>query len=272
MTSQPQTDQYYGTSSSVQQVSGLRLAERTYSAGFKSPLHSHSDAYFCLILDGRSLQTYGSKQRIREPQTITFYPPNELQSESFGRDGGRIFNVEVDLRWLGYFREYSVIREESTDFRGGSLAWLTTRLYNEFHRKDHASALAIEGVTLEIIAEASRKITASRSRCPRWLEQARDVLHENFAENLTLGTIAEIVGVHPVHLASSFRKQYHCTIGDYRRRLRVEFACRAIGKSHFTLAQIALAAGFANQPHLSREFKRMMGMTPAEYRAKFPRA
>lgn len=123
----------------------------------------------------------------------------------------------------------------------------------------------IEGQTLEIIAEASRKFASSRNRTACWLEQARDILHEQFADSLTLAGIAELVSVHPVYLASSFRKEYQCTIGEYRRRLRVEFACREISKPQSSLARIALAAGFANEAHFTKTFKRLTGTTPAKY-------
>ena len=136
-----------------------------------------------------------------------------MQSEFFGGTGGRIFNVEMDARWLRHFREYSVIGEQSNDFRGGSVAWLMSKLYHEFCSMDHISALVIEGLTLEIIAAASRQFAAPGNRTLRWLERARDILHEHFDDNLTLACIATMVGVHPVHLASSFRKKFHCTIG-----------------------------------------------------------
>jgi AraC family transcriptional regulator len=262
----PQQGNYYGLSSPIRQISGLRLAERTYPPDFKSPRHSHPEAYFCLILDGSSTQTYGSKSRVREPLTTAFYPPNELQSESFGCAGGRIFNVEIDARWLGHFREYSVIGQESHDRRGGAVAWLIGKLHHEFRRMDQTSALMIEGLTLEIIAEASRQFAASENRASRWLEHARQILHEQFAENITLADLADLVGVHPVYLASSFRKKYGCTVGEYRQRLRVEFACRELSQAHSSLVQIALAAGFANQAHFSRTFKRYTGITPAKYR------
>ena len=267
MKPQPQTGAYYGVSSPVHQVSGLRLTERRYSPDFQTPSHSHSEAYFCMILDGASRQTYGSKSRFQEPLTTTFFPPNELHSESFGPDGGRIFNVEMDARWLRHFRDYSVIGEESSDFRGGSVAWLMSKLYYEFRRMDRTSSLVIEGLTLEIIAEASRRVTAPGDCASCWLERARDILHEHFDDNLTLASIAKVVGVHPVYLASSFRKKYQCTVGDYRQRLRIEFACRELSQSHSPLAQIALAAGFANQAHFSRTFKRLTNTTPARYRA-----
>jgi AraC family transcriptional regulator len=266
MEPQSQNGNYHGVSSPIREISGLRLAERTYAPDFKTPRHSHREAYFCLILDGSSRQTYGSKIRIREPLTTAFYPPNELQSESFGRTGSRIFNVEIDSHWLRHFHEYSVIGEQSNDYRGGSVAWLMMKLYHEFRRMDHTSALMIEGLTLEIIAEASRQFAPSQNRTPRWLEHARDILHEQFADSITLSSLADLVGVHPVYLASSFRKKYQCTIGEYRQRLRIEFACRELTKAHSSLAQIALAAGFANQAHFSKTFKRFTGTTPARYR------
>jgi AraC family transcriptional regulator len=269
---QPQTGRYFGISSPIHQVSGLRLSERTYSPDFKTPSHSHPEAYFCLILEGTSRQTYGAKNRVREPLTTTFYPPNELQSEFFGGAGGRIFNIEIDARWLCHFREYSVIEEQSNDVRGGAVAWLMSKLYHEFCRMDYTSALMIEGLTLEIIAEASRTYATAGDRRSRWLEQARDILHEQFADNLTLACIAKTVGVHPVYLASSFRKKYNSTMGDYRQRLRIEFACGELSKSRSSLADVALAAGFANQAHFSRTFKRFTGTTPAKYRANSHRS
>jgi AraC family transcriptional regulator len=121
---------------------------------------------------------------------------------------------------------------------------------------------------LEIIAEACRKrMKLSRARPPRWLEQTKEMLHESFLEPLTLSGIAETVGVHPVYLASVFRRYYRCSVGEYKRRLQVEFACGEIASTAAPLSQIALAAGYADQAHFSRTFKRFTGMTPTEYRA-----
>ncbi len=46
------------------------------------------------------------------------------------------------------------------------------------------------------------------------------------------------------HLARTFRRCHGCTVGDYVRRLRMEFACQRLADSEAFLAQIALEAGF----------------------------
>jgi AraC family transcriptional regulator len=132
---------------------------------------------------------------------------------------------------------------------------------------DEAAPLAIEGLAFEILVEAARSNSRrTEPQPPRWLKQARDLLHAEFSQNLSLPEIALAVGVHPVYLARQFRKHYHCTIGEYVRRLRVECACREITQSDTPLIEIAAAAGFYDQSHFSRTFKRLTGLTPAEYR------
>ena len=141
------------------------------------------------------------------------------------------------------------------------------RLYREFRLMDAVSPLAIEGLVLEILAELVR-LTAS-SRLPPWLLRARELIHDRFQENLGLADIAAAVGVHPVYLASTFRRHFRRTIGDYQRQLRVEFACKQLATGLTPLAEIALAAGFADQSHFARVFKRHLGMTPGTYRKQF---
>ena len=57
------------------------------------------------------------------------------------------------------------------------------------------------------------------------------------------------------------------TVAAYIRQKRIEYACRALAETDAPLADVALAAGFADQSHLGRTFKRIMRTTPAAYRA-----
>jgi AraC family transcriptional regulator len=92
-------------------------------------------------------------------------------------------------------------------------------------------------------------------------------MHEDAARPLSLAELAELAGVHPVHLAASFRRCYGTTVAAYLRQLRIELACRELARSDAPLADVALAAGFADQSHFGRTMKRILGVTPAAFRA-----
>lgn len=258
---------FYGTRASCAGA-GLTLSESVYPAGLKMSSHLHEPTYFSLVLKGAYTETFGKGERTCVPSTMIFHPPHDKHAVAFHNTEVRIFRIEVESRWLERTSECAALPERSTDFRGGFLAALSARLYGEFHVSDACSALAIEGLMLEIVAEISRGHTRRVERnVPSWLELAREILRENASEPPSLQALAGTVGVHPVYLARQFRRRYHCTIGEYLRQLRLEAACRELSDLQAPLSVIAANAGFYDQSHFANTFKRYTGMTPTQYRA-----
>src|SRR5262249_59558331 len=101
---------------------------------------------------------------------------------------------------------------------------------------------------------------------PRWLASVTEFLQANYKANPTLISIGREVGAHPVHVAQVFRRFQGCTIGEYMRKMRVDFACRELACGDAPLARIAAAPGFADQSHFSRTFKALTRMSPSQYR------
>jgi AraC family transcriptional regulator len=258
---------YYGEVVQRRQAAGLILTETRYAPGVRLPRHSHEHAYFCLVRRGTYTEAYGTQSRACGPLTVAFHPPEEVHSEHFDNAEVWSFNIEVTPGWHERLRGQATVLDRPADFRGGTLAGLALRLHHEFRHMDDFSPLIIEGLTLEILAEVARTGTPHLGpRPPRWLERIREMLHTHFAESVSLAWLAEAAGVHPVSVASAFRRFYRCTVGQYLRRCRVDFACRRLTTSGDSLAEIALAAGFADQSHFCRTFKRHTGLTPAAYR------
>jgi len=247
-------------------INGYVLAESLYPPRLKQPRHTHSEASFSFVLAGNYIENYGRQAQTRQPSTVIFHPPHESHAVDF-QNGARILSVQFNSEQFVYIRRHSIVLDASASSRTETIARLGNRIYQEFRRPDAFSALAIEGLIFEILAEASRcKAAVGERKSPRWFKQVTEFLHANFSESIALESIAEIAAVHPVHLARVFRRQTGGTIGEYLRRLRVEFACRRISASNDSLTEIALAAGFADQSHFARTFKNQLGVTPGEYR------
>jgi AraC family transcriptional regulator len=250
------------------EVRGLALTETSYPPRLRLPRHSHGQAYFCLVLAGAYTETYTRRARACRPSDVIFHPAGEAHADQFADAGGRCFNVQVSPDWLERLGVHAPSLGPSDSSGDGPMVWLATRLYGEFRAADDLAPLAIEGLALELFAESAR---SARRACalatPGWIRTVTQYLRAHFGERLTLSELARAAGVHPAHLAREFRRRRHCTIGEYVRRLRVEFACRELSSTDAPIAEIALAAGFSHQSHLTRTFKGLTGMTPAKFRA-----
>ena len=95
-------------------------------------------------------------------------------------------------------------------------------------------------------------------------------MRTRFRETLTVRAIAEEIGLHPVHVASTFRETRGLTIADRIRTLRIAEAERLLRDSAMPIAEVALCAGFADQSHFTKSFRRHLGVTPLRYRAGSP--
>src|SRR4029450_639556 len=113
--------------------------------------------------------------------------------------------------------------------------------------------LVIESSALGMLAEASRRVArAAEGPTPAWLQQARALVEEHFAEPLPLTSVAQRVGVHPVHPARTFPRFDQTTFAGYVRHVRIEFARRELAASSASLSAIAATAGFVRESSFSR--------------------
>lgn len=249
----------------TRKVGALALRETVHGPGISIPKHSHESAHVAFILHGVCVEWHERKTLECKPLSVSFLPPGIVHSDDF-RSGVHCFLMEIEPQRLARISE-PLLLDEPFVFEGGASARLMMRLYDEARQTDAASSLAVEGLSLEILAQFSReRARTSHPKPPRWMKQVRDILHAQFSETITHDALGSAVGVHPVHLATVFRQHYKCTIGEYIRRLRIEYACEQLCMSDASLADIALTSGFSDQSHFSKTFKRLVGITPGQFR------
>lgn len=247
------------------EIGGLRLLERRYPANLRMPPHAHREWRFCLALAGEYTDSWRRGYRRRSPRHLSLHPAEEMHSSIFHGDAA-CFHIELTGAWQDRLLGDAGIAPEPHEFLDGRVPAIALEMRAEAARREPGSALVLEGLACELIGWSARTLGREAGGAP-WLSRARELLNDRFAESLTLDEIAATVGVHPVHLARQFRRTFGCTVGDYVRRLRVDYARRALA-SPAPLSEIALRAGFADQSHFSRVFKRATGLTPGEFRRR----
>jgi AraC family transcriptional regulator len=263
--------QFYGTTSQSLSANGFRFTEKAYSSRARLPIHAHELSHFCFVLSGHYQEKIAGKPFERGPAALVYYPPDVSHGEEHFTHG-RHFLVEIDFKGLEIVREYGARLSEPVLLGGGSSLWLAHRMYKEFSERDEFSSIALESISTELLIAASRRENFRGERQPPpWLEKVKEFLHENFSAPPGLSELAKAVNVHPTHLARVFRQFERCTVGDYIREVRINYARQRMLTSNESLVEIALAAGFADQTHFTRSFKRVTGMTPTAFYRLSPR-
>jgi len=242
----------------------FELNEIRYGPSLLMPTHVHPEAYVSCVLQGQYVETSDRRSELCSPSTVILHAAGEEHGDRFSQSGARCLNIYFEEDWLtslgGTFRHTGPARAS-----GGLAGSLARRLYRELYHPDSVSPLAVEGLLLELLAEVVRA-EHSTINSPAWLEDFHQMLRQRFAEKWTLTSLARAAGVHPSHLARAFRRRYSHTIGDALRQWRVEFAASLLAETDDAISDIALAAGFSDQSHFSRVFRRLSGSTPARYR------
>lgn len=109
----------------------------------------------------------------------------------------------------------------------------------------------------------------SLPRAPAILQELAAYLDEHAAEQISLGALCRRSGYSPGHLIRAFKQHFGFTPHAYLINRRIQLGQSEL-KGGMPIADAALNAGFADQPHFQRTFKRLVAATPNQYRLPSP--
>jgi AraC family transcriptional regulator len=249
-------------------VGDLQVAETRAPPGLRLPWHAHEHACLVVLLEGSFTEAFRTRSVACDVATALFKPPGEQHTDRYGRTGARCLVVEFMPQQIEHVCQHASSLDRVANVRSATVMQLATRIHYELVREDALSPLVLEGVVLELLGTTLRHCGSDTiSRAPRWLERTQERLHEEFSSKLSIAALAVDAEVHPDHLSRCFRQRYGMLIGEYVRRLRVDWAANKIVTTDMPLVQIALGAGFSDQSEFTRRFREQMGTTPSRYRA-----
>jgi AraC family transcriptional regulator len=249
---------------------GIDCKQSYYGAGALRQRHYHDSTWVVFTFTGSFALTMRSAENLLTPRSLLYVPAGEAHANVFGSQGAGVFVASIDPASLG--DRLGIVSSEAEIPRiapAGFLEGLALKLYREFRSPDALSDLIVEGAFLELLGRWFREKIHNAHSSPAWLRQVKEMLQDSFRNPISLNQLAYVAGVHPSHVAREFHRVYGMTIGEYMRKQRVEFVAEQLvyqGKNPAPLTDLALSAGFSSHAHMAAVFKRVIGMTPGEYR------
>lgn len=255
-------------SRSVEAV-GLRVTEARFPPDLHLDFHEHDRASLVVMLSGAMDDHLSGRMRPCRPSTVLVEPRGARHANRFGPTGGRVLVLQPgrEIELADMSPSAACLFTDVHHGRSPAVARLGWRISDELRNPDDLTPMLAGGLATEIIALVARTDQPTRSAArPAWLATVEDMVRASFARPISLDELAASVGVHPVHLGRTFRRQHGVPLGEWIRQLRLEHARVRLTESADSIADIAAASGFADQSHLTRVMHRRIGVTPAEYR------
>ncbi|HEX9033999.1 MAG TPA: AraC family transcriptional regulator [Streptosporangiaceae bacterium] len=246
---------------------GLERAEVYLSArGFG--LHRHDTYAIGITTAGVQTFRYRGAHRICLPGQMHILHPDETHDGAAGTSDGfgyRILYLAPELvRWALVHGPLPFVAEPVQE-----LIPLTRPVAALLDDIDEGISDLAQAEIITTIADALRSLSGQPSGSPAGIDikavgLVRDYLTEHAREQIPASTLEVVAGTDRFTIARHFRRAFGTSPDRYRTMRRVALARAAIERG-LPLAQVAAEAGFADQSHMTRQFKRAYGLTPTHW-------
>ncbi len=235
-----------------------------YGPGERHEWHAHGYSNVSVVLAGSLRERVGRAESVAGPLSVVAKPAGTEHVDVFGPRGAVLLQLPLARRWI--------VEQEDGTRAVEQWRWSTSPdAARWLLRLAMTGSTAIPCSIDDGIAECLGAVYASEPRehdkpVPDWLARIREQIRDERGRGAGVGQLAREAGVHPVYLTRRFRRAYGCSVTAALQAERVRAAADMMGSRDETLSGIAYGTGFADQPHLTRTFRRVAGLTPAVYR------
>jgi AraC-like DNA-binding protein len=258
-------------------LNNLELLRATYITHVFAP-HAHEGFAIGIIEEGAQTFIYHGRNRLIMPAgSVALVNPGEVHIGQSTTDSGWTYRM--------FYPEASVLQTVASELFGRSVdipffsfpIMYDNVLFHLIHSMHTAledpctSQLGRETLLIQTLTHLIRwhaDVRPALDRLPReqiLMRQVRDFLTDHFDENVSLQTLADQVSLNRSYLVRAFRKLYGLPPHAYQNQVRIEHAKKLL-LAGLPIAEVALDAGFVDQSHLTRHFKRIVGVSPGQYR------
>lgn len=238
--------------------------------------HRHDSYGIGVTLGGVQRFFYRGEERRSLPGQILVLHPDEEHDGGAGSDASLVYTMLyvspalVAQALPGGRGSLPFVRDpvlSDPTFRSGltgAFSALETVTATPQPEDDLALTALLAGITDALCRHSGFRPQAGRALPLRQVEQARALLEASVETGVSAAVLEAVTGLDRFSLSRAFRAIHGTSPHRYLLMRRLSFARRLIERG-LPLARVAAEAGFADQSHLTRHFKKAFGLTPGRW-------
>lgn len=262
----------------------LPIAIRTVES-WRLPLHGKKqENRFCSFIAQRSSTCSICLQIQKRLAETTSDGPNTLKCP-FGLCDS-VVPIRIGERLIGYIQTGQIFTRapseadfqrilkllEKLGYRNSSQ--LLRELYFSTQivpAKQYASILTLVNIFAHHLANISNQLIVMQENTePSMVKKAKEYIYAHQSEDITLAEVSKVVNTSTFYFCKIFKKYTGVNFTEYVARVRVERAKNLLLNPNLRVSEIAFEVGFQSLTHFNRVFKRIVGLSPTEYRNRLP--
>lgn len=246
--------------------------------------HNYMEIGFCY--DGRGVVILDEEAVPYQGDMFTIIPknyPHNTDSENFSYSKWEYLFVDVEELLQDVYHENKMFADELASIinnrawaaevsRSPEAGGLIRNIMEEMRYKKELYAESVRGMLLSLfihIARMNQKPSGWVKKQSVGVSQMTVALHyigKHYAENLTIGDLAAVSHMSETNFRRVFQKAMNMTPSDYLNLVRVQGACEYMKKSTDSMEMVAEKCGFQSVSTFNRNFKKVLGMTPYQWK------
>ena len=233
--------------------------------------HSHEFYHYLYTKNGGGSVRIGEVEHPLVREHIYLFPPEVTHEIRAGDEGLIAYEIKFNIYDEKTNCELKALPEVICLSDSGA-EQLLERIFNEMRNNEPLREEMIYVRFCELLLvlrrcnENTKSEKTSRLNFSARLAEVLFYMDEHFAEPMTLKQLSEIAHCEKIYFLKKFKSEIKETPMSYLRKLRIAEAKRLLEHSDMNITQICAAVGFPDIHHFSSTFKRMVGITPSEYK------
>ncbi len=221
-----------------------------------------------------------------KPGMFTVIPknfPHNTNSDHFSLSSWEYLFIDVEAVLREFYREDSLYVDDLSAIINNH-AWavdaseypeltsLIKSIMDEMRYKKEFYSESVKGLQLSLLMNIARMNQGKQERVrkqSRGVSQISYALHyigANYAEELTIGDLAQVSNMSETHFGRVFQKVMNMTPSDYLNLVRVQMACEYMKKHTDSMELVAERCGFQSVSTFNRNFKKVLNITPYQWK------